>query len=69
MKTTVFQRHHIVYKDDKNKEVIRVVRKGVHQILGLIKRFKHLTPEEINAIILEAELKRNFEDGRSEGNV
>jgi len=61
MSSTIFQRHHIQYPDGRNKEVIRLVRKGVHQICHLIRRYNHLTAEEINAIMLECELKRKFE--------
>jgi len=61
-KTPIFQRHHIIYKEGKNKhEVTRNIRKGVHQIVTLLRRFNHLTNEEISTLILEAELKRKFE--------
>ena len=59
-KEPVYQRHHVIYKSDKNKEVTRRVRKGVHQILTLLKRFNYLEEEEINAIILECGLRRRF---------
>jgi len=54
------QKHHIIYKSDKNKEVIRKIRKGVHQIITLTRRYNYLTDEEINCILLEVELKRRF---------
>lgn len=60
MPKTVYQKHHIIYGDDKNKECIRRVRKGVHQIITLIRRYNELTDEEISTIMLECELKRKF---------
>jgi len=60
-KKPIFQNHHIIYKDDKNKkEVTRKIRKGCHQIITLIRRYKSLTDEEINTIMLEAEMRRKF---------
>lgn len=46
----VYQKHHISY----DPEIIVEIRKGVHQIITLIRRFKSLEPQEIGAI--EAEL-------------
>lgn len=62
-KKPVFQNHHLIYGDDKNKEVTRRIRKGCHQIVTLIRRYKHLTDEEINTILIECEMKRRFNDG------
>lgn len=59
----VYQRHHIIYESDKNKEVTRRVRKGVHQVLTLLKRFNCLSAEEINAIMIECELRRKSDGG------
>lgn len=59
-KKVIYQNHHIVYESDKNKEVIRRIRKGCHQIITLIRRYKNLTDEEINCILIECELKRGF---------
>ena len=57
------QKHHIIYKDGKNKfEVTRNVRKGIHFALTMIRRYKHLTNEEIETIKIEAELKRRYEN-------
>lgn len=58
---TIYQNHHIIYKSDKNKEeVIRKIRKGCHQIITLIRRYKSLTDEEISTILIECELRRKF---------
>lgn len=67
----IFQKHHCVYPDSRNKPVIRKIRKGVHQYLTLLRRFNYLTDQEINATMLECELRRTFEekDGRSSGDV
>lgn len=54
------QKHHIIYGDGRNKEVVRKIRKGVHAAITLIRRFNFLTEEEINTIILECLLKRRF---------
>ena len=59
-KKPVFQKHHVVYSDNKRYEVIRKVRKGVHRIINFIKLFNSLTDEEIATIKLECELKRKF---------
>lgn len=56
---TVVQCHHLIYENG-NKEVTRQVRKGVHQICGLIRRYNYLTSEEANTIHIEVELKRRF---------
>lgn len=55
-KKIIFQNHHVCY----NPEVVRRIRKGVHQCCNIISRFNHLTDEEINAIMLACELKRQF---------
>ena len=60
-KKPIVQTHHIVYGDDKNKEVTRKIRKGVHWIVSKIRYFKYLTPEEVETIQLEAELKRKYD--------
>jgi len=62
IKKTVFQNHHIIYGNDKNKEVIRRVRKGVHQVITLLRRYNYLTPQEISTIKIEMELKRKFDN-------
>ena len=59
-KKTVYQKHHIVYGEGKNKECVREIRKGCHQIITLIRRYKTLTDQEINTILLECELKRDY---------
>jgi len=62
-KAPVFQRHHLVYADSKNKkDVTRKIRKGVHRICCLIRHYNFLTDQEINAIHLDCELKREFGD-------
>lgn len=38
----------------------RNIRKGVHWAITILRRYKFLTDEEINTIIIEAELKRKF---------
>lgn len=60
MKKVVLNKHHLIYESDKQKEVIRLIRKGVHEIVSKIRRYNYLTDEEINTIIIEAELKRKF---------
>jgi len=62
MKPPIFQTHHCVYPSEKNKEVTRKIRKGVHRIVGWIKRFNYLTEQEIDCIVLEAMLKRKFDE-------
>lgn len=64
-KKNIFQKHHVIYNNDKNKEMVRNIRKGCHQIITLIRRYKFLTDEEINTIQLETELKRVYKDGKS----
>ena len=59
-KKVIYNNHHIIYGDDKNKEVIRKIRRGCHQIVTLIRRFKCLSNQEIDTIKLEAELKRTY---------
>ena len=61
-KKVIYQNHHIVYGDDKNKEVIRKIRKGCHQIITLIRRYNYLTNQEVDTIKLECELKRKYND-------
>lgn len=48
------------YEGSGNKEVTRNIRKGVHWAITILRRYKFLTDEEINTIIIEAELKRKF---------
>ena len=54
MAKPVFQNHHIIYPSEKNKEVTGKIRRGVHAALTWLRRFNHLTEEEI--LVLEAEL-------------
>ena len=61
MKQYVYQNHHLVYKSDKNKEVTRKIRKGVHQALTLLCRNSFLTDEEIDCIMIECYLRRQYE--------
>lgn len=62
-KKPIFQDHHIIYQSDKNKkEVTRKIRKGCHQIITLIRRYKSLTDEEISTILIECELRREFNE-------
>jgi len=63
-KKAIFQNHHIIYenKEKRVKEVTRKIRKGVHRIITLIRRYNFLTNQEIDTIKLEAELKRNYEN-------
>lgn len=56
----VFQRHHLIYGDGKNKEVVRAIRKGVHFAITMLRRFTYLTDEEISTVKTEVELKRVF---------
>lgn len=58
----ISQRHHLIYGDGKNKEVIRTVRKGVHFAISMLRRFTYLTDEEIETVKTEVELKRRFID-------
>ncbi len=63
-KSPVIQKHHVIYQGDlsakKQRDVIRKLRSGVHNIVTKIRRYKSLTDEEINTIKIEAELKREF---------
>ena len=59
-KKVVYQNHHIIYKDCNKREVVLKIRKGCHQIITLIRRYKSLTDEEISTIMLECELRRGF---------
>ena len=61
-KKVIFQNHHIIYKDGNKREVTRKIRKGAHQIITLIRRYKSLTDEEISTIMLECELRRKFNE-------
>jgi hypothetical protein len=61
-KKSIVQCHHVVYGDERNKEVVRRIRKGVHAALKFIRRFNYLTPEEIDTIKIEAELKRKYNE-------
>jgi hypothetical protein len=61
-KKTIYNIHHVIYGDDKNKEVTRRIRKGCHQIITLIRRYSFLTDQEINTIKLESELKRRYDN-------
>lgn len=62
VKKPVMQVHHVIYSDEKNKEVTRRIRKGVHWIISKIRYFKYLTNEEVDTIQLEAELKRRYDN-------
>lgn len=63
MAKLVYQNHHVIYenKDKKQKPVIRKIRKGVHQIVSLIRRYKFLSNQEIDTIKIESELKRRYD--------
>ncbi len=63
-KKAVFQKHHIIYenKEKRVKEVTRKIRKGVHRIITLLRRYNYLTNQEIDTLKLEAELKRRYKD-------
>jgi len=61
-KKVVYNNHHVIYSSDKNKEVIRKVRKGCHRILTLIRQYNFLTNEEADTIITEVMLKRKYDD-------
>jgi len=52
-KKSITQRHHIIYGDEKNKETVRNIRKGVHAAIRYIRYFNHLTEEEADTIITE----------------
>ncbi len=54
------QKHHIIYGGDKNKEVVRHIRKGVHAAITILRRFNFLTDEEIDTIHLECMLKKKY---------
>jgi len=61
-KSPVLQTHHLSYEiPKKQKEITRKIRKGCHSIVTQIRRFKYLTNEEINTIIIETLLKQKFE--------
>lgn len=64
-KKQVWNQHHVIYGDDKNKECIRLVRKGLHLPITLIRRFTYLTDQEIDTVKLELELKRRYSDEES----
>lgn len=61
-KKIVFQNHHVVYGDDKNKEVVRRIRKGVHAAIRYIRYFNYLTEQEVDTIITEVMLKRRYDE-------
>jgi len=61
MKQPVQQKHHVIYKSEKNKELVYSIRRGVHQVITLLRRHsKGLTDEEIHVIKLETEMLRRF---------
>lgn len=64
MAKIVWQEHHIIYenKEKRQKEVVRELRKGVHRIITLLRRYNYLTNQEIDTIKLEAELKRQYNE-------
>jgi len=61
MPKSILQKHHIQYGDEKNKEIVRNVRKGVHYAISILRRFTYLTNEEIETVKTEVELKRRFD--------
>lgn len=62
-KKSCIQTHHVIYKSDKNKEVTRKIRNGVHWALTILRRYNFLTSEEIDTIKIEVELKRRYDEG------
>jgi len=63
-KKIILQTHHIIYenKEKRVKAVTRKIRKGVHRIITLIRRYNYLTAQEIDTIHTECELKRNYNE-------
>ena len=63
----VFQNHHILYenKEKRVKPVTRRIRKGVHRIVSLLRRYNFLTDQEVDTIKLEAELKKGYNNGKT----
>lgn len=67
-KTAVWQNHHIIYQGglhaSKQKDITRRIRMGIHSAITIIRRFKYLSPEEVDAIKVEAELRRSYNPER-----
>jgi hypothetical protein len=61
-KPAVLQKHHLCYQP----EIIVPIRKGCHQTCTLIQRYSFLTDQEIYAIKMAAEMKRQFETEKGE---
>ncbi len=61
-KKVVMNKHHLIYKSDKNKEVVRNIRKGVHLAIRYIRFFNYLTEQEADTIITEVMLKRKYDE-------
>jgi len=66
VKQPVWNNHHIIYenKEKRVKAVTRRIRKGVHRIITLLRRYSFLTDQEIDTIKLESELKRKYNGQR-----
>lgn len=64
MAKIIVQNHHIIYenKEKRVKAVTRKLRKGIHRIVTLIRRYNYLTDQEIDTIKVESELKRKYND-------
>jgi len=58
---SVIQKHHVIYPNGRNVEVVRHIRKGVHAAITLLRRFNYLTTEEVNTVIIECLLKQKME--------
>jgi len=63
MAKVVLQNHHVLYdnKEKRVKAVTRRIRKGVHRIITLLRRYNFLTDQEIDTIKLECEMKRKYD--------
>jgi len=61
-KKVILQNHHVIYenKEKRVKPVVRKIRKGVHRIVSLLRRYNFLTDQEVDTLKLEAELKRVY---------
>ena len=61
-KKVVYNQHHVIYGDGRNKECLRRIRKGVHAAITLLRRFNYLTSQEIDTVKIELELKRQYNE-------
>jgi len=63
-KKIVWNNHHIIYASPQQKEVVRRIRKGVHCAVTMLRRFNYLTPQEIDTVKIELELKKKYDENK-----